>query len=264
MTLDLISTHDVNLSGIWDMTVMMETGLIVMSTRNELYQFSLQEGCLIDKEIQLMCGHLSVYLLSVQVAGREYLALSCCDCKDIKLMNLNKQKESSELELEMIIAFSGESVYHMCQGEENRIFVRLSGSTVLELDTSTTTFNRLRTIKSGWMKNLCYMPDPHRLLVARCLGKVLAMSCEDNRVVWRIELSEHLFVLYVSSHNAILVFQSSKNRIAVLQPGTGTQVKTFRLPHNVREIKKLCLFNNKIIVLSKKDEMNTLSYFSLK
>ena len=75
------------------MTVMREMGLIVVSTwQLSLFQLSLQEGSLIEKEIQCPCEHYSLYLLCVQIAGHEYLALSCEECEDIKLMDLNKQK----------------------------------------------------------------------------------------------------------------------------------------------------------------------------
>ena len=97
MTLDLISSHDMNVRLIRDMTVMRETGIIVVSTGYfKLFQFSLQEGSLIEKQIERQCKHVCYNLFCVQVAGQEYLAVSCEQCADIKLMNINKQKLSSD------------------------------------------------------------------------------------------------------------------------------------------------------------------------
>ena len=75
MRLDLISTHEVNISGIEDMTVMKETGLNILSTGGgSLLQLSPQEGRLVKKEIKHPCAHrVSVHLLCIQVAGSEYL-----------------------------------------------------------------------------------------------------------------------------------------------------------------------------------------------
>ena len=175
------------------MTVIRKTGLIIVSTLiGTLHQLSLQEGRLIEKYIEPPCQH-HAYLLCVQVAGREYLALSCKWCKTIKLMNLNKQKgnssESQLMQYEAITAFSGEIIIDICQGEENRIFVRLRGA-VLELDTSTTSFTRLRTIETGYFPSFCYVPDPHRLLVISHYDKVRAVSCDNNNYAGKVKIDD--------------------------------------------------------------------------
>ena len=128
----LISSHKVRLRGIPDMTVMRETGLIVvMGMNGTLFQLSLQEGHLIKDQIEHMCPHSYVCLLCVQVAEHEYLARSCWECKNIKLMNLNKQMgrslETQLMQYEVITALSDKRVRCMCHGEGNRIFVRSSG-----------------------------------------------------------------------------------------------------------------------------------------
>ena len=172
------------------MTVMRETGLIVVSAeRGSLFQLSLQEGRLIGKEIRHPCKH-RLYLLYVQVAGREYLALSCMDCRDIKLMDLNKQEEDNSklplMQYHIITAFSGLRVDRMCHGEENRIFVNVSDDNLLELDASTTTLTGTFVVYSAGsltprqtslemflscerrsfnLEGLCYVPEPHRLIV---------------------------------------------------------------------------------------------------
>ena len=196
------------------MTVMRETGLIIVSTdvflsNGTLHQLSLQEGRLIEKQIQLPCEH-SVDLLCVQLAGREYLALSCVVCENIKLMDLNKQKgnssESQLIQYEVIRAFSGAQVYRMCHGGENRLFVRLRYGDVLELDTSATTFTKVRTINTGHYISLCYVPEPHRLLVVNDRIRVRTVSCDGNRIVWATGYTGCAgALLYLPSHEVILV-----------------------------------------------------------
>ena len=271
--LDLISSHNANTQNIWDMTVMKETGLIVVSTPGgTLHQLSLQEGRLIGKEIKRLCEH-HLYLLCVQVARREYLALSCEECKDIKLMNLNKQNEegpkSHLLQHDVIRALSGESFSRMCHGEKNRLFVR-SSFVVLELDTSSTTFKKVKTIGSGssnYSLGMCYVPDPYRLLVVGVSEGACAMFCSDNKTSWIVEMYQGLrIILYTPTHKAILVAHSSKQSLTFLNPGNGAQLQFIRLSDYdiyMHEIQCISFFNDRIIVASKGDR-GRISYFSFK
>ena len=259
------------------MTVMRETGLIVMSAEGGyLFQLLLQEGRLIEKQIKCPCQHkylyLLIYILCVQVAGQEYLALSCSKCRNIKLMNLNKQKvnssESKLLQYEVITAFSGEMVQRICHGEENRLFVR-SSADVMELDTSTTTFTKVRTINIsglgiGFYNYLCYVPHPHRLLVTTGNGdnEVCAVSCDDSKKAWRVE-SEELYagnLAYTPTHESIIVTDGFRNQIVIFSPSNGSRWQSIQLPNNVYEIQGLCVYNHQLIVCS----IFGITYFSLK
>ena len=271
--LDLISSHKVDLPNIWSMTVMRETGRIVVSTWDSyLLQLSHQKGSItIRKDIKLPCEHIFLYLLCLQVAGREYLALSCGDCKNIKLMNINKQRPSSDsqIEYEVITAFSGEEVYRMCHGEENRLFVLLGNDTVLELDTSTKTFIKVKTIdiRDG---PFSYVPEPHRLIVVSDKNETCAVSCDDNKVVWKLQKDEGFdpgHSRYTPSHKVLLVADWSKNKVVVLEPGTGLLIQSITLPDDdVCKIRGLCLFNDQVIIGSSKMKYGTehISHFSLK
>ena len=246
------------------MTVMRETGLIVVSTqRGTLHQLSLQKGRLIKKEIQCPCGQ-AMWPLCVQVAGREYLALSCLACRDIILMNLNKQRgnssESQLIQYKVITAFSGEIVWRMCHGEENRLFVESSHGVVLELDTSTTTFKKVRTINPGYSNyiGLCYVPDPHRLIVVGDENEVRAMSCVEKEVIWKTKLKRGC-LLYALSHDVIFLGDRS-NKVWCLDPGSGLQFQEILLRDYVHVLEHMCLVNNQIIVVSRRN----ISYYSLK
>ena len=175
-------------------------------------------------------------------------------------MNLNKQELSSESQLiELETAFRGEKVSHMVQGEESMLFVDVGG-VVLELDTSTTTFTKVRTIRSDEdLCALCYVPDPHRLLVVSGHYKVCAVSRENNNIVWTTDYRRHF--LYIPSYDVILAVYD--NDVVVLNPETGSELQSTWLPDSVGDIQALCLFNNQIIMASEAWGGN-ISYFSLK
>ena len=250
------------------MTVMRETGLIVVSTgHRQLFQFSLWTGRLIQKEIKPPCDHY-VHLLCVQVAGQEYLAVSCWTCRDIKLMDLYTQKLSFAplIQCWVITALSGRRVKSMCQGEENRLFVG-SDDTVLELDTSTTTFTKVKTINTGSAYSLCYLPDPYRLLVVSdehgsSYGEVHALSCDDNEVTWRTEKSEDFnpgCLLFVPNNDVLLVADKNRNEIHIVNAFSGTQKQLVTLPDHVEDISGLCWFVHQIVMCSK----NRISFLAL-
>ena len=250
------------------MTVMRETGLLVVSTTcGSLYQLSLEEGELVE-QIKFPCEHRLIYMLCVQVAGREYLALSCPDCRDIKLMNLNKQKgnssESQLIQYEVITAFRGQWVRHMCQGEENRLFVQSSDSVVLELNTSTTTFTKVRTIDIGdlrFLYGLCYVPDSHRLLVISDRDEVRAVSCDDKKTIWTVHSDlNKAKIAYMPTHKSIIVADCSRNRVVILSPIDGSLMQSIQLSDYVHAIQGLYFYNDQIIVIYVDD----ISYFSLK
>ena len=251
------------MSDIHCVTVMKETGLIVVSTLDRtLFQISLQEGRLIKKYIKRPCQHHAC-LLCVEVAGREYLAVSCKWCETIKLMNLNKQKRSSSesqlIQYKLKTAFRGDKVGHMVHGEENRLFID-AGGVVLELDTSVTPFTKVRTIRSDEdLCALCYVPDPHRLLVVSGHYKVCAVSRDNSNIVWTTEYRRHF--LYIPSYDVILAVYD--NDVAVLNPETGSELQSTCLPDSVGDIQALCLFNNQIIMASEAWG-GIISYFNLK
>ena len=218
-------------------------------------------------------------LLGVPVAGREYLALACHWCQNIKLMDINKQLElligndkgQSSCELkkiqnDVITAFSGQHVYRMVQGEENRLFVEIGNGKVLELDTSTTRFTQVRTINTGWGHGLCYVPDPHRVLELSSENGLHVVSCDDKNTVCSLKI-DGVFnpgcLLYVPSHDVILVADQQKNRIAVLKGSSGAWIQSILLPRDVRDIHYMFLYKDQIVVASEKGG-GRIAYLSLK
>ena len=158
----------------------------------------------------------------------------------------------------------------MCQGEENRLFVKSSRDTVLELETSTTTFTKLKTINIGstvMRYGLCYVPDPHRLLVFSDDKVVRAVSCDDDTIVWKVKhANDPGCSLYIPSHNTILVADWMKNRVVILYPDRRLEMQSITLPGYEGKIKWLYLLNDQIIVGDQEflENKSTISYFSVK
>ena len=263
------------------MAVMRETGLIVVSTwEGSLFQLSLQEGHLVKNQIERPCKH-DVHMLCVKVTEREYLALSCYYCKNIKLMDLNKTSVvyAQKVKYELITAFSGEKVERMCHGDENRILVR-SFNYVLELDTSSKAFMKTKIIKPSTSGNfvsrhlfpdICYMPDPHRLIYICERDHINVVSCNDNKFEWLVARDRNLYylgnLLYAPSHDVILVADRDKNKIVLFSTGLGSQTRHYlTLPDDICNIRGLCCFNNQVITASGEvgSGKQRISYFSLK
>ena len=106
--------------------------------------------------------------------------------------------------------------------------------------------------------NLCYVPDPYRLVVVSDENEVRAMSCDANTVVWICELKLGC-LFYAPSHGVILVNDMSENKVVCLYRGNGSQMQDISLPEEVPKIRAMCLVNGQIIVASE----DHISYHSL-
>ena len=126
-----------------------------------LFVFSPQGGTLKEETmIKPVCQHKLSHLLGLPVGWKEYLAVSCSECKDIKLWDLTTEKTT--------VAFSGKPVGVMCGGW-HKLFVHVVGKDqVLQLDCSTNTFIQTKKIKTGTrgLYDICFIPRPIRFIVA--------------------------------------------------------------------------------------------------
>ena len=152
----------------------------------------------------------------------------------------------------------------MCHGKENRLFVDAGHCNILELDTSTTTFTKVKAISTGAsliVNSLCYVPDPHRLLVVSYYNGFRAMSCDDNKEAWRVQ-SDDLpagNLTYTPTHESIIVADGSRNKVVILSPSIGSQLQSVQLPDYMCYIRGLYVYNDRIVVRSE----GRISYFSL-
>ena len=257
-------TLDLKLTTLVDCTVMKQSGYIVVSGQRgskdlwTIILFSLQKGAggwSLKQEKQQWespCKH-PVCLLGLQILWREYLAISCSTCEDIKLMDLNST-------LEETVVFSGRKVSRMCKGW-HKLYVLVDQTTqVLELDCSTTSFTLLRSIELGDKKDdptgFCYIPYPIKLIVVcgsnSYMNGIKGMHHESGETIWfndgvddrRITRSA---LLHLPNHRALLVADRINKRVFLLDPGTGSHLQTISL-RDLGEIFDLMLHNGLVLI----------------
>ena len=272
-----IFTHDLNVTALVDCTVIKQTGNIIVSgqrSRKDLCTISMlsqQKGggdLRQDKQQwETPCKH-KVNLLGLQILWKEYLAISCLMCEDIKLMDLNSN-------LQETVVFKGRQVLRMCKGW-HKIYVHvLRPNQILELDCSTTSFTLIKSIDIGAKKypnDFCYMPSPVKLF-AFCYSNPYknGIDCtkfDSGETIWfndgvddrRITPSA---LLYLPYHRALLAADRKNRRVFLLDPGTGSHLQTIRLP-DLGEILDTMLHNGRVFMLHEHESGNNkLSCFSV-
>ena len=154
------------------MALMRTTGEIVFVRHVQkegdiLLRLYTQQGeSLYKKNIKWPCdfGHrFELQFLFVQMLWREYLAISCMYCKDIKLLDMET--------LELTTAYrDAQLVGKLCKGW-HKVYAKLLFGYV-ELDCSSTKLTRIRDIRPNEYTvpltatdYKCYVPPPHAMVV---------------------------------------------------------------------------------------------------
>ena len=229
-----------------------------------LHVYTLHGQTLVHDKLKVPCKHRGrVGLLSLVISEIEYLAISCSECRDIKLLDLQT--------MNVIKAFSGETeLMKMCEGEGNTIYVEVFAGQILELDCKRTVFNTTKIINTGIegnLKGLCYVPSPYRLLdVSSDFKAVAAISLATDVMVWERDQgffdSDPYGLYYSMQHRAIFLAEGSFSRILVLDPGTGSTVQRINLPGK-GVIKALGFYNDQLVVRSNTCLKKQISFYKL-
>ena len=234
-----------------------------------LYVYSLHGIQLVHEKLKFPCKHSGrVGLLGLIISGIEYLAVSCPECRDIKLLNPDS--------LELIIAYSGEGeVMRMCPGERNTIYVEASHSQILELDCTHRVFSKTKIIHTqieGHFKGICYVPSPHRLVIASTGKKVVAISSDSGKMIWKRKYRSFYHdhydphdphgLAYSQMHSAILLADGFTSRMLVLEPPTGYTRQIINLP-GTGHFRNLCLNGNQLVLRHNNFWKKYISFFSV-
>ena len=234
-----------------------------------LYVYSLHGLKLVYDKLKIPCKHSGrVGLLSLVISGIELLAISCSECRDIKLLNLDSQDVNN--------AYSGgEWVIRMCEGEGNTLYVEIFHGQILELDCTHTVFSKRKIINTqieGHLKGICYAPSPHKLLVASTGKKVVAIACDSGKMVWKRKCRSlyHAHydphdphgLAYSKIHNAILLVDGFTSRILVLEPPTGYTKQIIDLP-GMGHFRNLYLNGNQLVLRHNNFRKKYISFFSV-
>ena len=243
---------EVKFKNSYGFTVMHETGQLVTCGQKSFYEpwhlyiFSV-EGTQIKERraLDLLCSHNEYCLLSVGVHNREYLAVGCEFCKDIKLLDLKTQKVTK--------AFScSYKVQGMCHGDRDRLYIH-SKRIILELDCSDVNFVEIQKlpIEIFPCNDIVYVSSPHNLIIA--IGsKVQAISKRHNKLMWMADntIDGRLWYPYSSmfspGDNAILVCDASTSVIVTISPTDGSYIKTIPVPFLSRTHNP-CLYKDQVL-----------------
>ena len=264
-----------------DWVVMRTTGEIVFVRQVEkdgdhfLYFYIHQQGESVDKKkIKRSCDHdltliqFCLHFLFIQILWREYLAISCELCKDIKLVDLET--------LDITTAFSNDQkLGKMCKGW-HKIYVEVSRS-FLELDCSSTKFTKMRQIyleawDDAFRKDVCYIPSPHNMILTATWntlekgGKIVSASLDDaSKTVWH--LSDKVVypkvitpsgVVYSSRHDTLLVVDENNRTVWVLNSSTGEVLQNIAVSR-VNDLMKVFLLGSQLVIVSD----SRIQYFTL-
>ena len=268
----LTSSHDIKLSVVGRLAVMKSTGQVVVDGHFDvlsslsLYLFSFHGKHINHDKLKIPCHHYAGGFLCVEIKGKEYLAISCPDCRNIKLLDL--------LTGQVTIAFSSKSLRKMCEGEGHTLYVKSVEDQVMELDCTHPVFTKIKTMNTELKgnpnyKGMCYVPSPYRYIVATNGDKIVSTACDTNTRVWKVKqgslknIDPHGLV-YSQRHHAILVADGNKNRILVLNPSNGDTIQEV-LFSGMGNIVDLCMNNDQLVVkhISGFIHKNKISFFSI-
>ena len=229
---------------------------------------SWQKEC----EISALCKHKdTAKILPVTIKGQEYFAISCWDCKKIRLYNMKTKQ--------ITIAFHDPSYYPgwMCQGDMGHIYIVsfVTGSLpILQLDCSHPQFSLIKTIQSGMnmFYAICYIPT-HRLIAVsdnKESNKVRAVSCDTESTVWqlmgRVDGVEcnPLGMMYSPQHDTLLIADGNNCRVLVLNSHDGSVRQVIGLRKDMGDIWEISSHMDQILIHHlKKNRKLKISYFSI-
>ena len=274
VNMKLLSFEDLYLQKVFGWTVMREADQVVVSGMRDgvrsVFVFSRNwGGGLCDTVFTAPCRHQVDDLLCLQVAGYEYLAVACWDCKHIKLTDTTKP-------MEPIIAFRGEKVNKMCKGKTNRIFVSVISfeGRVLELDCSTTSFEVLRAISFDMdIKGLCYLPKHNFIVACGYRGDSSIIRAkpgndkeEDHKYHEEVVEGKKIddrSMIFLPRQNRLLVADGRNGRILILTVYLKQEdCKKMSVP-NIGEIRGIILSHGQIIMRHGAPNTNKIAYIQV-
>ena len=182
----VISTHAIYLYSHHSMTVVKETGQIVISGLNHdhaavILVFSPHGENLKEEEvIKPLCEHNCPSKIQIiNTVSGEHLSILCSYCDDIKLLDLKTHK--------VTIGFKIDVPGIVCTGDRPKQIVchikKAQRLVSAELDCSEIPFKRLGfyPLKGSDYIRLCYAPSPYKVLIAGNKYQTDAISCEKKR-----------------------------------------------------------------------------------
>ena len=245
----------------------MSTGQIIIygkefSQRGYKFYFfnpdGTSTGCPVVKSI---CQHANQYysphdLLPIIIGSTEYIAVSCTECKMIRLINPDYPRR------EPVVAYTGskEGIWCMCLGQTGTLyFVDVNSGQVLLLDCTTTTFSLKRRLCKNYDFRpycICYIEDENLIvLISWFYSRICAVRISDGQKVWdksiqAVEGKEWRPHGLASLQDPGLLFVGDQRnrRIIIQSPVNGDILQILPLTEITGWIRGLHLINNKLLV----------------
>ena len=209
--------------------------------------------------------------------GKELLTVFCIQCKDIRLVDIEKKQITHVYQL------PPDSPSNVYPGPNGGLFVTFRRGNIQQLDSS---FRTINTFNVGqWSRIgtsnyrgvnynclptslLCYLPAPHNTLVVNKVTNLRAISVQDARQVWsqKYEMFWPKCLLFCPQQDVLLVSDDLEPQVRVLNPSDGSILQTIEIP-NIRRIVTMCLCNDQIVMIQRaeKDTLRgLLSYYNFK
>ena len=273
-----ISTYHTGLVywGYTTFTLMLETGHLVIwgktaeadSPALHIYNGS-SDSWRKDRRQTGFCEYSDIHLLPLIVQKKQLLAVSCWECKNINLHNMQTRETTT--------AFQDPRYFPgpMTQGDEGQIYVvhMVRGPRlILQLNCAQQQFTLQKTIQSGMERcfDVGYIPSHQLVIVSSIvLGVVRAVSCDTGEKVWEVrgeiqgEKCESHGIVYSPGHQAFLVADGKNTRILVLNPVDKTVRQVVKLSE-VGIVWELCLHNQQLVVHHGNEIIgDKISFFSI-
>ena len=199
--------------------------------------------------INKLCQHnLQIHLLSIIIGHCEYLAVSCEECNNIQLINLQQLSD------EPIMAYSGErgNVGPMCHSQRGILYtVGMYRGEVLVMDCSRTNF----ICKFIWFfqintNSICYIDSIDSIVLCSSMDNRICAISSSGKIEWDISEIDSIkctpsSLVYLPEQDFLMVKDIS-NRISCLFTTTGKWLQHIHL--NVGDIKNLHVADNKLVV----------------
>ena len=263
-----------NWYSVWAITAIESKNQVVIFGRRDilgplsLYMFQNNpDGQLVETQMDAPCQHYGSYtiLISMVQNGKELLAVSCCECSDIKLIDMDTKQ------ITPVFKSPTDPLVGMCSGPNGGLFVVMSSGNVQQLDSSFSIINMFHL--SSFINDpfsfyfLCYLPAPHNTFVFYFKSKLRGVSLQNGHQVWSQPwnwFTPHC-LLYCAPQEILLAGVLFEPKAYVVNPSNGSVIQTIQIP-DVRWIDEMCLCNDQIVMAQwsgKDSSRHVLSYYSL-
>ena len=222
-----------------------------------------ESGKVTETPIDYPCEHVNDNsgMFVVVREGRELLLVACWQCRNVKLVNLEKLAVESVTKLSKRFKFC---VFRIWPGPDDTVFVISKDGEIWHLDSS---FNSIEKFKCqlGSCESASFLPDA---LAVRHRCQIKLVSIEKGKELFtkqcRQKLPKDLF--FSPQSDVLVVSDQKKPRIHVLNPTDGEVDQTIEVP-NAKAILAMSLLKDQISMVQRAEQGNdrntVLSHYSL-